>query len=122
MAVSVLLVEDEVLVSRLIADRLSERGFAVHEAASGEEAMHVLDSGERVDVLFTDVNLPGGMDGGQLARKARQQRPELPVVYTSGRVSYGEIGPLVPRSIFLAKPYDPDDLATLLDRLTAAQQ
>jgi CheY-like chemotaxis protein len=122
MAVSVLLVEDEVLISRLIADRLSERGFAVYATASGEEAMLYLDSGERVDALVTDINLPGGMDGAQLARKARQRRPELPVVYTSGRYTSSDIAPLVPRSVFLAKPFDPDDVCTLLARLTATQR
>jgi CheY-like chemotaxis protein len=119
-AVSVLLVEDEVLISRLVADWLSQRGFAVHEAASAEEAMHYLDSGAPVDLLFTDVNLPGGMDGAQLAQQVRQRRPELPVVYTSGRARSSDIGALVPRSIFVPKPYDPEDVCTLLTRLTAA--
>jgi CheY-like chemotaxis protein len=122
MAVSVLLVEDEVLISRLVADRLSERGFAVYAAASGEEAMLYLDSGERMDALVTDINLPGGMDGARLARKARQRRPELPVVYASGRYTSSDIAPLVPRSVFLAKPFDPDDVCTLLARLTATQR
>jgi CheY-like chemotaxis protein len=122
MAVSVLLVEDEVLISRLVADRLSERGFAVYAAASGEEAMLYLDSGERMDALVTDINLPGGMDGARLARKARQRRPELPVVYASGRYTSSDIAPLVPRSVFLAKPFDPDDVCTLLARLIATQR
>jgi CheY-like chemotaxis protein len=118
-AVSVLLVEDEGLISQLVADWLSQRGFAVHEAASAEEAMHYLDSGAPVDLLFTDVNLPGAMDGAQLARQVRQRRPELPVVYTSGRARSSIIGALVPRSIFVSKPYDPEDVCMLLARLTA---
>jgi CheY-like chemotaxis protein len=118
-AVSVLLVEDEGLISQLVADWLSQRGFAVHEAASAEEAMHYLDSGAPVDLLFTDVNLPGAMDGAQLARQVRQRRPELPVVYTSGRARSSVIGALVPRSIFVSKPYDPEDVCMLLARLTA---
>lgn len=115
----VLLVEDEALISRLVAEWLSERGFAVHEAASGEEAMGYLDSGAPVGLLFTDINLPGRMDGAQLARQARQRRPELPVVYTSGRAGAGEIAPLVPRSMFLPKPYDPEEVCSLAARLTA---
>jgi CheY-like chemotaxis protein len=118
-AVSVLLVEDEGLISQLVADWLSQRGFAVHEAASAEEAMHYLDSGAPVDLLFTDVNLPGAMDGAQLAWQVRQRRPELPVVYTSGRARSSVIGALVPRSIFVSKPYDPEDVCMLLARLTA---
>ena len=56
---TVLLVEDEVLISHLVADWLAERGFAVHEAATGDEALDYIDAGGEVDVLFTDVNLPG---------------------------------------------------------------
>lgn len=119
--IAVLLVEDEVLVSRLVADWMSERGFAVHAAAGGEEAMRYLDSGARVDLLFTDVDLPGGIDGAQLARRARQRWPELPVLYTSGRFGPGDIAPLVPRSIFVPKPYDPEDVCTLVSRLTACR-
>ena len=59
--ISVLLVEDEVLVSNMIADSLTASGFAVHEVTSADEALHYIKSGARVDILFTDVNLPGGM-------------------------------------------------------------
>ncbi len=116
--VAVLLVEDEVLISHLVADWLSERGIAVHEAASAEAAINHLDSGAPVDLLLTDVNLPGAMNGAQLAREVRRRRPEMPVIYTSGRVSASEIGPLVPRSVFLPKPFDEEDVYRLLTRLT----
>ena len=116
---TVLLVEDEVLISHLVADWLSERGFAVHEVATGDEALDYVDSGGEVDVMFTDVNLPGSMSGAQLAERVRQIRPELPIVYASGRYSSAQIAPLVPRSVFVAKPYDPATVCTLLERLTA---
>ena len=64
---TVLLVEDESLISELVADWLHNRGFAVHEAASGDEALAYFNSGGAVDVLFTDVNLPGAIDGAELA-------------------------------------------------------
>jgi len=117
--VSVLLVEDEVLISNLVADWLSERGFAVHEVTTGDAALRYLESGEPVDLLFTDVDLPGKIDGAELAQRARAQRPELPIVYASGRYGVSDLGALVPRSIFLAKPYHRDDICTLLERLTA---
>ena len=114
----VLIVEDETLISRLIADWLNERGFAVHEAASGDEALAYIDQGGPVDVMFTDVNLPGSLSGAELAAEVRARRPELPIVYASGRYSAGEIAPLVSRSVFVTKPYDPGDVCSLLKRLT----
>lgn len=116
--VSVLLVEDEVLISALVADVLTESGFDVHEATSADEALRYIEAGGAVDVLFTDVNLPGSMDGRELAAWVRARRPELPVVYASGRYDGRDIGALVPRSVFMTKPYNPDDVCKLLARLT----
>jgi CheY-like chemotaxis protein len=116
---SVLVVEDEILISKLIAEVLCESGFAVHAVADGEEALRYLESGADVDVLFTDINLLGRMDGSMLARQVRAQRPELPIVYCSGRYSPSALAPPVPRSMFVRKPYDPADLCRLLERLTA---
>jgi len=118
-AATVLMVEDEVLISHLVADWLDERGFAVHEVTNAEAALRYIDDGGAVDVLFTDVNLPGDMNGAELAVKVRERRPELPIVYASGRYSCSGLGGLVPRSIFVPKPYDPADICTLLERLTA---
>jgi CheY-like chemotaxis protein len=115
---TVLLVEDEVLISHLVADWLAERGFAVREAATGDEALAYVDKGGAVDVMFTDVILPGSIDGAELAARVRQMRPELPIVYASGRYRWGDIAPLVPRSVFVEKPYDPAEVCTLLARLT----
>jgi CheY-like chemotaxis protein len=118
--VSVLLVEDEILISNLVADWLSERGFAVHELSTADEALRYIEEGGAVDVLFTDVNLPGKIDGAELAQRARARRPDLPIVYASGRVRATDLGGLVPRSIFLPKPYNREDVCTLLERLTSA--
>ena len=116
---TVLLVEDEQLISQLVAHWLSGRGFAVREAATGDEALAYLGAGGEADVLFTDVNLPGGIDGTELAQRVRQMRPDLPIVYASGRYGYSDLGRLVSRSMFVPKPYDPADVCTLLERLTA---
>ena len=115
---SVLLVEDEAMISELVADVLQEHGFTVHEVATGTDALRYLDSGGAVDVLFTDVNLPGGIDGTELAIRVREMRPDLPIVYASGRYNAGGLGRMVSRSVFVAKPYMPSDIATLLERLT----
>ena len=78
-------------------------------------------SGPEVDVLFTDINLEGQMDGSMLAKEARQRRPDLPIVYCSGRYSPSAMAPLMSRSIFLKKPYNPSELCTLLTRLTSPE-
>ena len=116
----VLFVEDEVLVSALMSDVLEERGFSVHAVENGDAALEYLQSGAPVDVLFTDINMPGDIDGAELAKVARDLRPDLPVVYASGRYTAGDLAPMVPRSLFLAKPYDPIEACTLLNRLAPA--
>jgi len=116
---NILVVEDELLISNLISEVLCDRGFDVHAVAQAEEALRYLDSGSDVDVLFTDINLAGDMDGSTLAERVRAKRPELPIVYCSGRYSPSALAPPVPRSIFVRKPYNPVDLCTLLERLTS---
>src|SRR6201996_7913903 len=80
--IHVLVVEDEFLISEWVAQLLVEQGFVVQTASNAADALECLSS-EPVDVLFTDINLPGGMDGAALARRARELRPHLPVVYAS---------------------------------------
>jgi len=118
---NVLMVEDEPLITELITEVLSENGFAVHAVADGETALRYLDDGPEVDVLFTDINLEGRMDGSTLAKQVRDRRPDLPIVYCSGRYSPSALAPMISRSIFLKKPYNPADLCTLLTRLTSTE-
>jgi len=115
----ILFVEDEVLISDMVADVLEEQGFAVHVASNADEALRHIESGAEVDALFTDVNLPGGMDGSELAVRVRALRPDMPIVYASGRWTPDAQSRLVPRSVFLPKPYDPRDAGTLLMRLVS---
>jgi CheY-like chemotaxis protein len=113
------MVEDEPLICEMIAEILSENGFEVHTVADGESALRYLEQEPQVDVLFTDINLAGPMDGSVLAKEVRERRPEIPIVYCSGRLSESAVSPLMSRSLFLKKPYDPADLCTLLNRLTS---
>jgi CheY-like chemotaxis protein len=119
-AISVLLVEDEALISMMVSDALSELGFEVHEAATADEALRYLGEGGAVDVLFTDINLPGSMTGAELAQRARALKPELPVVYASGGFRGDDLPNRVPDSVFVRKPYDPRRLCTLLAELAGA--
>ncbi len=104
--IRVLLVEDEFLLSEWVAESLSEQGFAVRTVTNGVDALKYLASAP-VDILFTDINLAGGIDGTMLARRARELLPDLPVVYASGRVNILDPQVRVPRSTFVPKPYVP---------------
>ena len=113
---SVLLVEDETLILEMVSDVLSEQGFEVHAVSNANEALRYLTAGSVVDVLFTDINLPG-MDGLSLATLARQMRPALPVVYASGRVASLAVTDTVPRSEFVPKPYDLERIGNVLTKV-----
>jgi len=111
--IRLLLVEDEFLISQMVAEDLSEQGFAVRVASNASDALSQLASAP-VDILFTDIKLPGGMDGITLARRARDIKPDLPVVYASGHVGMLDVEARVPGSIFIAKPYAPSLVGRIL--------
>jgi CheY-like chemotaxis protein len=117
--IRILLVEDEFLIAEWVAEAFSEQGFAVHAASNARDALRHLAAAP-VDVLFTDINLPAGMDGVALARRARQLLPELPVVYASARVAALEPHERVPGAIFVHKPYEPIAVGRLLASLVEA--
>jgi DNA-binding NtrC family response regulator len=104
MGKTILVAEDEVLVRLDISDYLRIHGYNVIEANSAAEAIQVLKNGLEVAVVFTDVRMPGIVDGIDLARYVNSHHPHVPVVITSGHVLPKEVpGSLGP---FVAKPYD----------------
>ncbi len=111
--IRVLLVEDEFFISEWVAESLSDQGFVVRAVTNAADALRLLKSWA-VDVLFTDINLPGGVDGTTLARQAREMLPDLPVVYASGRVNNLDPRLGVSGSLFVAKPYVPELVGRLL--------
>jgi CheY-like chemotaxis protein len=113
--IHVLLVEDEILVSEWVTQSLSEQGFTVRAVTNAADALGHLTS-DPVDVLFTDINLPGEMDGTALARRARELLPNLPVIYASARATMLAPDARVPGAIIVPKPYKPE----LVGRLLAA--
>jgi CheY-like chemotaxis protein len=121
MTATVLVVEDELLISGTVCDALKAGGFNVYHSETADAALRYLEKGHQIDVLFTDINLPGEIDGAELANRARELRPELPIVYASGRLSPSDFGGLVPRSVFLNKPYDLSEVCTLLRRLAPTE-
>jgi CheY-like chemotaxis protein len=111
----VLLVEDEPLVRMLGADLLTEAGFDVVEANDAEEALEALRAHPEIQVLFTDVNMPGSLDGLALASVARERRPDLKLLIGSGVVRPVQ-DDLPSNGRFLAKPYRP---AAVVDTIRA---
>jgi DNA-binding NtrC family response regulator len=116
---TVLVVDDEVLIRLLIADELRARGLNVIEAANSNEALSVLRSAVPVRLLFTDVRMPGPVDGIGLAGLARAEHPELKVVVASGQTVTS-----IPKGAdaFLRKPYDIDAVVQQVTSLLADVQ
>ncbi|MGZ8417746.1 MAG: CHASE3 domain-containing protein, partial [Methyloceanibacter sp.] len=110
---TILVVEDNEGVRDYAKDVLKELGYAVLEAADANQALEVLARARRVDLLFTDVVLPGGANGRQLANQARSAHPALPVLYTTGytRNAIVHQGRLDADVELLNKPYTQQDLA-----------
>ena len=100
----VLVVEDEPLVRASIADELRTYGWRVLEAAGGEDALG-LTADNQIDVVFTDILLPGQMSGWEIAEALRARVPALPVLYTSGHGC--DPARQVAGSVFIRKPYQP---------------
>jgi CheY-like chemotaxis protein len=110
----VLIVEDNALVRLDMAENLSSSGWSVLEADSAQEALDLCDSGERVDVLVTDIDLGNGSTGWDVAR-AFWQRDPIPVIYTSGNFDSPQRH--VPHSAFMTKPCRPLELVEACQRL-----
>jgi two-component system, response regulator PdtaR len=114
---TVLVVEDEILIRLMIAEELRSCGFAVIEAADADEAETVLQSTVSIDLMFTDVRMPGSMDGAALADRARSLRPDVKIVVTSGQAPEWASS----RSIdaFFRKPYDVEQVIERIRDLMA---
>ena len=107
----VLYVEDEPMIQELGVSTLHEAGFAVAACATGEEALSELDAkGADIRVLVTDIDLPGGMTGWEVATRARQAFSTLPVIYVSGGSADEWTAMGVPGSTMVVKPYAPAQL------------
>jgi len=119
---TVLVAEDEVLVRLALAEYLRDCGYRVLEAANAFEAIQILTEDIRVDVLLSDVQMPGEMNGFGLAKWTRQHRPTARIVMTSGHEQAAhEASDLCAEVPFVAKPYDPARLAGEIRRLLASK-
>jgi len=113
---AVLVVEDDAMVRRYVITQIESLGYTTFEAANAAEALNVIDTAATVDLLFTDVIMPGIMNGRQLVDVARQRRPALKVLYTSGYTENAIVhhGRLDSGVLLLAKPYRKSELARML--------
>jgi CheY-like chemotaxis protein len=115
----ILVAEDELLVRMLVVDLLTDAGFQVVEAGHAAEALIALESGTwRIHLLFTDINMPGTMDGLELAHHVRAKWPHIALLIASGEAK--PVPSSLPvGSVFLAKPYLPDHVVGHALALTA---
>jgi CheY-like chemotaxis protein len=116
---TVLLVDDDEIVRTTVAMMMEDLGYTIIEAGSGAEALSILERGDKVDLLFTDVVMPGAVNGRQLADRARDLDSNLRVLFTSGYTENAIVhnGQLDAGTELLSKPYNRDQLAAKLRRV-----
>jgi two-component system, response regulator PdtaR len=113
---AILVVEDEALVRLATRDRIEAAGYQVHDAPNADEAIQLLEASPDIGLIFTDVDMPGSMDGVKLAHYVRKRWPPVKIIVTSG---FKDVTPdqLPIGSIFLSKPYQPEQLRRKIDVL-----
>ena len=116
--ITVLAVDDEELILDLLVEFLAELGYSAVSAENGVRALAFLTAGREVDLLITDVRMPG-MSGIEVARKARELHPDLPILFVSGYAPefYGTNLNLDAATAMLTKPFTLDRLAKAIDKV-----
>jgi DNA-binding NtrC family response regulator len=115
----VLLVEDDPLVRAFAAELLDEAGFEVVEARNAREALSKLQREDGIRVLFTDVDMPPGVNGVELARKVHERWPHIGLVVTSGHSMFAD-SELPDAGRFIAKPARPEVLVRVIEQAARA--
>jgi CheY-like chemotaxis protein len=113
---TVLVVEDELLMRMNAVTLVEEAGFAALEATNADEAITILEARKDIRIVFTDINMPGSMDGLKLAHAIRRRWPPIELILTSGDLQIEE-EKLPNRGRFLSKPYRPTELRSALSDL-----
>ena len=115
---TVLVVEDEPLIRILAVEFIEEAGFEVVEAENADEAVQILESRPDIRIVFTDIDMPGSMDGIKLAAAVRDRWPPIEIIVVSGHKRHVDIA-LPERAVFFPKPYDIDRVTATLHRMAA---
>jgi CheY-like chemotaxis protein len=119
--VVILVVEDEPFVRMVAADLLAVEERVILEAGCVEEALAVIEAEGRIDLLFTDINMPGELDGLDLAAIAHRQQPDVKLIVTSGATKLAD-DQIPAHGIFISKPYSTRDLTHLVEAKLAASR
>lgn len=117
----VLVVEDEFLIRLTLVEALSDEGFLVLEAETGDAALPILQSDTTISLLLTDIQLPGTLNGHALASKARENLPHLPIIFMTGRSNTDDETDGSDRDVFISKPYTLANICQAAKRLTTAE-
>lgn len=116
---AILVVEDEPLLRMMAVDLVEDAGFEALEAANADEAIKILECRSDIRVMFTDIDMPGSMDGLLLAAAVRDRWPPIEIILTSGHVHVTEME--VPRGgVFFSKPYDHTQVRRTLQSMAGA--
>lgn len=113
----VFIVEDEFLLRMHAAEMFSDAGYEVVEAGDADEAIRILEARADIHLVFTDIQMPGSMDGLKLARAVRNRWPPVKIITTSGNYAIRD-GDLPEGAVFLPKPYTSDRISVTLRELT----
>jgi CheY-like chemotaxis protein len=114
----ILVVEDETLIRWGAVKMAEEAGYEVLDAAGADEAIQILESRNDISLIFTDIHMPGSMDGLNLARAVRNRWPPIKIIVTSGR-EIPTKSDLPAGALFLPKPYSEVSIGTALRELTS---
>lgn len=118
---TVLLVEDEPIIRMALADHIANQGYAVIEAGSGDRAMDLIQNGRPIDIIVTDVQMPGQHDGIALALWTRRNFPHIKLIIVSGATS-GSIDLLGEEGRIMPKPYNYDEIVARIEKLLAGPE
>lgn len=114
----VLVVEDEPLLLMAAVDLVEEADFEAVEARNADEAIEILNAREDIRIVFTDIDMPGSMDGMKLAAMVRDRWPPVEIIIVSGHRKVAD-DDLPARSVFFSKPYDVDRVTAQLHAMAA---
>jgi CheY-like chemotaxis protein len=112
---TILVVEDEALILQLAQLEFEDAGYEVLTAIEADSALRILEKEDHIDILFTDIRMPGAIDGWELARKARQLRPSIKVIYATGFTP--DAPQIVEAGVLITKPYELEAVIELAARL-----
>ena len=114
---SILIVEDEFLIRLTLSEALGDEGYEVFEASTAEEGLAQITGQAGIGLMMTDIQLHGAMNGLDLARRARETRPDLPIIYVSGRPDVLNTVGQSDKDVIIMKPYLPSDIVAAVRRL-----